>query len=94
MLGLLPQAALASLQAEPFCKHLLRAYYAPGVELGAGETRRWNSHTGECRLSVPNTLSEADCQKASGVLLVKFPGPLHSPHQSKALFFLTTGPSA
>lgn len=35
MLGLLPQAALASLQAEPFCKHLLSAYYAPSVELGA-----------------------------------------------------------
>lgn len=39
MLGLLPRAVLASRQAEPFCKHLLEVYHAPGVEQGAGETR-------------------------------------------------------
>lgn len=67
MLGLLPPAVLASLQTESFCKHLLRAYYAPVVKVGAGETKRGNSHTREYSLSVSDTLSELDYQKVPRV---------------------------
>lgn len=65
MLGLLPQAVPVSLQAEPFRKHLLTAYYA-GVELGAGETRRYESHNGEHSLSVPGPLWKLTVRKSQG----------------------------
>ena len=92
MPGLLPQAVLASLRAEPSRKHLLGAYDA-GVELGAGDTGRYPSHTGECSLSVPHSLSEADDQRASEVLLL-VKAPFTASTNPKPFFVFTTSPSA
>ena len=81
MLGLLPQAVRASFQVESVCKCLLRAYYASGFKLGAGETRRNRSHTGGYSLFVPDS-----GQKASRVLLATPPDPLYSPQQHEPHF--------
>lgn len=79
MLGLHPHTVLARLQAESFCGHLSRAYYAPDQEPGAGETRRNKSHTGENSVLSQTHFGKQAVRRPQGFCWLSPRPPLQSP---------------
>lgn len=84
--GTFPQAMLASLQDESVCKHLFRAYYAPSVELGAGETGRNKSHTRVQSTCPRHTFGSRWSESLEGSP-GEAPKAPYSPHRPEALSF-------